>query len=757
MGDTENSRPVLDLNRKDEKGENLTGEDSTFQDYDFKSDVYAKIAEEMMTRFEYGATDVGDLIENGKWVPVSDDRRQSGLLSICPVLSTLFSMDVDMLEQSTFGRDSSSDARKEFNCRRYRKETLAMFQFVIDHITSADGKGFVYDISPHIVQIDPNIKFTGKTKPEAYSFGENTSYLGTICWVGEVMAKAYTLATTMDENGKPLLGLRHLDPEEIWGADFELEPLSEEEEAREHSEQLAIVKKIVKDCIDKIVNYTIVNKNDEGEVEKAVGWTFTKPSDSRENELSLYFTYRVADFWLILFNCLGEQYYLFKDIERTYYKDLDKSEDIGSYWGKDRCMDVLKEMRDDLGRIISNRSRSKKKENPIDSLISRYEKMSEDYERINFLFSLNGGKPITDPAGNFARLKVYLLDVARTIWERYGNEMDSSFFYSDFSKVPREAIGKGGSNNILFNTLFMQDIMISAALDMELLDNDKMNGTNTYKTFLDTMQATLQNILDMYTIMKREGNQYKVDRYKISMDSDKSMNPLVTKIRKADMTGHVLVPLLTKVNNLLSEYIVKYPQKQMRNYLEMILGNSVVNDGKACWIWDADGYSAVSNFYYVDALIDFYTYYEEYERKYLINDKGIRMLEEEQRNKVTVLETENSKKDVTIKQLEEEKTQIEKEKQMIEDQDSITKMIKELVESSFEENFYSQLRNIVVKNPKIFSEAVLLSIAMDITDQGFKDQMTQRLGIQDETDKDTKIIDEVMKKMKKKIREISKE
>ena len=560
MADTgknvEDNKQFLSLIRRNEEGEEIRTDDSTFEDYIDKTEAYVNIIEEMMSRFEEGATSSGDLIENGKWVSVSEEKRQTGLMSICPTLSAMLSMDVDMLEQSIFDGNVRPKSQRAYCCNKYRARILAMLQFIINHISvkKMNKKSYVYDLSPFIVQNDLNIEFKNKMKPEVYGFRSDTSFIGSICWVGEVMVKTYTLATTKDEAGKPLLRLRSLSQEELWSDNLELAPFENEEaEEQEHLKQLDVIKEIIKDCIDKIADYTILKKSGRDDELKAAGWSYTKPADGKDLDMSLYFTYRVADFWLILFKCLGKEYYIFRDFEQLFETDEMKGKMIcpDKYWSKEQFVGVLNQVREKIGGQERGKKRTKKA--LVNDLEKRYKEVSKDYEKINFLFKLNGDNKITNVAGNFAKYKKYLLDVARDIWDVYGNDMDDSFFYSDLTKVPEAAIGKGGMTDILFNTLFMQGIMISGALDVELEKEDRENGpdSNLYKTFLDTMEATLQKILDKYTTMKRDGEQYKVDRYYIRMDSDKSKDPLVSKIRKANIMGHVLVPLLTKVNNLL--------------------------------------------------------------------------------------------------------------------------------------------------------------------------------------------------------------
>ena len=760
--------------------ESSTG-DSTFENYISRFEAYSKIAKEMMSdqRFKSGATGVEDLLENGKWTPVSEDRKQTGLMSICPALSAMLSMDVDLLNDKAYDMDEETNTNV-YCCREYRTRILAMLQFIVDYIsvnkvaTKKDKTEFVYDASPYIVQKGMNIDYKGKT---AYQFTPDKSFIGSICWVGDVMVKAYTLATTKDDEGVPYLKLRRIPKEVIWGSETELPAFENEDaESKEHNEVLAVIKQVIKDCIDKVVQYVIKVGDKKDGTEKILGWSFTSMSQSSGSEMSLYFTYRVADLWLALFKCLGTEYYVFRDTENLLedekYEQIIRKPD---YWSKENFEELLTSMASVSDERRQTRGRNRGKVGPIEDLRNRHKAIAEDYEKINFLFELNDKKNITDISGNFARFKSYLLSVAQSIWDKYGEMMDDRFFYSDFSIVPEGAIGKDGATDVLFNTLFMQGIMISGALDVELEKQDakermRKKESNLYKTFLDTMESALQKILDQYTTMRREGNDYKVDRYYLRLDTDRSRDELTEKLRKANIVGHVLIPLLTKVNSLLSEYIVRYPQKQMKNYLDMILSNSVIDDGEPRWAWDSDGYAPISNYYYVDSIIDFYTYYEKYERKYLLNKDRLKEIEDNQKGTIKELKETVRLQKQDIDNLKKENKDIASELKKKEDEDTVSKYINKIVENAFEEKFFSQFGMFTryVREEEFrsseegirfsrrfddFANAMLLAIVMGISDESYKVEMKEYLNCNG----DKQLYEQMAEKMRRKIKQIMKE
>jgi predicted CopG family antitoxin len=83
--------------------------------------------------------------------------------------------------------------------------------------------------------------------------------------------------------------------------------------------------------------------------------------------------------------------------------------------------------------------------------------------------------------------------------------------------------------------------------------------------------------------------------------------------------------MLLKTNNLISRQVVKFPQKQMgasliRIGIKRFYDRTNMSDNeneKYRWFWDSDGYHAMSNYYYVGAIFDFYEYYDIYEKQYI--------------------------------------------------------------------------------------------------------------------------------------------
>lgn len=604
-----------------------------FDEYEEKQFAYIEMAEALMKKYEDIGTGGGTTLK-GKGFPVSDTKKQSGLMTICSGLSTLLSMDLDLVADLT---EIESGAGVDVNklclkSEKHREEILKMVQYITDYVDAGNGV-YVYDASPYVVQ---------KGKPRLDSgkegdFGGNRSYLGGICWVMTSMLKVYSLSTMYVEE-KPLFVLK--------------------------KDLLEKVKAVISDCLKKIVNYAILDKEN-----KAKGWSYSgppSPDSEDKRERSLFFTYLVAETWLNIYDCFGKEYYFFKnDLKETFN---DKEEAL---------------------KFIISSSDGKNKE----GLLEECKRLSGD--RISFMVELNSFKSITDSQhaeAYFARLKSYTVDVARDIWNKHRETIADSLFFYDEKQTPSfDNVLRSGRSDVLFNTLFMQGIMLSSALDLDIKERNETKGkekSEEYKSFCGNMENALQNTIEKYMGLMRTNDTYKVEKYIVTLPSENSEEDLVKKIRNSDMVGFSLVPLMVRINSLISEFVIEYPQRQMKDHINFILTSSCLEGEKPQWIWERDGYSTESNYRFVNAIIDFYRYYEKYERPALRDAKWQDEIGKLYKEKNGKLKKDNSLLENELKETKERINALEKRSK---EEDSVTEVMNKLIQKSFEENFFKMI------------------------------------------------------------------
>lgn len=365
---------------------------------------------------------------------------------------------------------------------------------------------------------------------------------------------------------------------------------------------------------------------------KAVGWSFRRMRNNGENaDPSLYFSYVASTVYLGLYkrfnrgdnNIIGKL--------RGYEKLLNDNDE-------GRTLEFYKGITDDkvfAGNIKRIREIAKSGgNNGLNEFAKFLEKLTEaERAELDLLYNrINGGEPLSykirpNASGAlFYTLKQSLIEFSEMLWnEGFGTSPSRVGFkvnmakgpcFEDGSNVDMEALPRSSRDNSFFNNLLVIGILLNAAYDAELEARDKENGTDEYEQMFNVFQLSIQNTQRCYNEMANKGLLYKIDSYILDFSErvDDDNIELAKQLRRVNMAVVPLLPLMLKSNNLMSEYVVKYPQRQMTDSLKDIIHNRKPNgNGGAFWVWDKDGYNAITNYYYIDSLTAFYRYYIDYE------------------------------------------------------------------------------------------------------------------------------------------------
>ena len=199
--------------------------------------------------------------------------------------------------------------------------------------------------------------------------------------------------------------------------------------------------------------------------------------------------------------------------------------------------------------------------------------------------------------------------VADRVWNVYKDVLKDDFvddsFLKGFHIVEREDILKSERSNALFNNIYLVSILLYGYVNRRANDKDDV---------VMTMEAALQNVQRVYNQLRRDGLEYLVDTYIIPFKSwHCDRKNCYQKLNYKMLVDASLMPMLVKANNIIAYYISQYPVKQMSVLFEDLFDN-MQGDGK--WIWESKGYDVKINERYIEAIADFYAYYEDYERDY---------------------------------------------------------------------------------------------------------------------------------------------
>ena len=346
------------------------------------------------------------------------------------------------------------------------------------------------------------------------------------------------------------------------------------------------------------------------------GWNYTKGCKVP----SLYFTFAVSEVLIDIYTTFEN---VIVNAETQFVQDkIDAA--FASVKGTDPDIDT------EINQKKAQIAESNKK------YIDQYNSKTPKSEEEKSLFkSINGNREPYEEGSRYAKFENQCKEAAQDIWNLVGDKITDKLFAADLvSEVTEDAIEQSGSNDALFNSMFVIGTIINAGLDEDSEDKVNyftLNGQKEYVQALDefddmrdTLRLSYDKVFRLFEKIRKKGKEYKINDYVLNFDEtfDPSQSENVKELRKARIRVFSLMPLLVKIKTSFSNFVFKYPQYDMQLYLERILERRIKDGKQDKWIWEADGYSSSSNYYYVSALADFFEYYEEYELKSTANAKG---------------------------------------------------------------------------------------------------------------------------------------
>ncbi|MBE6820917.1 MAG: hypothetical protein E7516_07685 [Ruminococcaceae bacterium] len=287
--------------------------------------------------------------------------------------------------------------------------------------------------------------------------------------------------------------------------------------------------------------------------------------------------------------------------------------------------------------------------------------------------------------------------VADKAWDAYKDVLKDSFiddnFLKGFKTISRSDIVRANSSNALFNTIYLVFILFYGYVNSRKEEDGDHAGADDV---VQTMKAALQNVQRIYDQLKGNGLGYIVDTYYIVFNS-KNRNSdrgdkYTVKFNRKKLVDAKLLPTLVKANNVIAFYIDQYPVKQMSELFKDLLNNLPAKEG--VYVWEADEYDVKITERYIEAIADFYAYYDKYERLYSENFNQNYAITERERRDI-----EEQTKRLFGDEIREgiEKEFAEREKS-IRKEYSIENAINERIESTIEACIISAMKKIISSN-----------------------------------------------------------
>ena len=366
---------------------------------------------------------------------------------------------------------------------------------------------------------------------------------------------------------------------------------------------------VISYCLNYFNKAFITSPNVGSSKKLEIGWNFTDKCE----EPSLFYSFTVCECYVSFFET-------FKD--HLEYHEAKRNATLGLK------MDKALEEAHAAHEAAKEKALAKDKpgKNEKGKQIARFDPYNELANRFS---EINNGEYGITPDSPYGMFEANCKALAKEVWRLTKETLADKFFYNDLeTTLSDEDISIATTSDALFNTVYIINILLDAGLDEDLVLQRKLaeddeathEAEREYNNLFESCQVASQKAFRMYEKLKTQGKEYIVEQFLIGFNENFTVHKdKVKELRKLRMRVFTLMPLLIRTNNVISEYLIKYPQVNMRKYLGYILENRYEEKNKFKWIWESDGFFSCSNYYYVSALGEFYRYYETYELKYIEN------------------------------------------------------------------------------------------------------------------------------------------
>ncbi|MCL2218338.1 MAG: hypothetical protein FWB94_00405 [Chitinispirillia bacterium] len=287
-----------------------------------------------------------------------------------------------------------------------------------------------------------------------------------------------------------------------------------------------------------------------------LGWGYTDATDQGLKEPSLFYTYSVTE--------------VFSDFE-------------------DACMHI--ETFDTKGNVVEK------------------DKALLEYINADDNVADTDSKPLA------TRFKDICFKIGDLVWKKFKDGLKTELFTDSLinpQKVSRDEIEKTSRSSVLFNNLYAIFILFYT------YKNNRPGGKNekNNEEVRTAMSLGLQMIQTLYDELETAGKESIVDRHIVAFDQKHQHHERFNKeLNDASILASTLLPMLVKANNLIAYYVYRFPQQKMGRLLDKMLIAKFENE----WLWENYKFDLLSTERYLEAIADFYDYYEKYEIMYVKN------------------------------------------------------------------------------------------------------------------------------------------
>lgn len=206
----------------------------------------------------------------------------------------------------------------------------------------------------------------------------------------------------------------------------------------------------------------------------------------------------------------------------------------------------------------------------------------------------------------------YCEQVALHVWDVYKKELGHHYvddhFLEGFNVIKLEDIEKMDHSNALFNNVYLVCILLYGWTNKKNIEESD--------AIIAAMENALQNVQRDYDDFKRRNIDYLISSYSMQFTSKHNERDYlyVKNLNYRRISDTTLLPILIKANNLIAFYITQYPVKKMDDLFQYLFDEDNICDDAV--LWDDKGYDVKITERYIEAINQFYEYYDKYEKEY---------------------------------------------------------------------------------------------------------------------------------------------
>lgn len=246
-----------------------------------------------------------------------------------------------------------------------------------------------------------------------------------------------------------------------------------------------------------------------------------------------------------------------------------------------------------------------------------------------------------------------------TMINENGINLALDYVDKNIQPVSFDNIFNSQKSNDVINTILAMGILINSDVDEDYACLEQQTQ------FYEQVQFGITNVKKIYSILKKSRREDAIDSYRLLFDEKcpKEQRDAIQEYRKKceSIAVYDYIPLFCNVYSTISLYLIRYPQREMIDNLQLIMDNRM--DSK--WLWSKEGFDVNNNLYNLFALENFYEYQKEFELP--LSKRGERYNEKAQeaerklQGQIKILEDTKRKYDDLKKQYEDKVSSLDTE------------------------------------------------------------------------------------------------